>query len=611
MRFVAILASLLAVAVSAHAADSRHAIVLDRMRSDIEFLASDRQEGRGVATGGIERAAQRIIEEYEQVGLVPVLPDGGWRQTFDINLGSTRASESIALTFSSTRGTQLKLTAGQDCQPLKRGGNGSFTGDLVFLGYGISAPDEGYDDYADIDVEGKTIIIIRRLPGQGDPQSPFAGETISSHAYITNKLKLAKQHKAAAVLLVNDPHTFPDPQADELVAADGFGPNGSGVPFLQIRQTQFNRLLSENPLRTADGLLLSSLQAVADHLDSTMTPVSQSLSSWSVDLTVKFAGKTVQASNLIGMVEGQGPHANETIIIGAHYDHIGFGSYGSRARSRRGEIHNGADDNASGTAAVLELARRIADGPPPKRRILFICFSGEERGLLGSRHYVRAPAVPLEDTVFMFNFDMIGSSRNNRLEINGVGTAVEFLPLVREADDASPMNVSIVENPFGGSDHLPFYRKDIPVMFCFTGITDRYHTPDDDVEMINMDGVVSIVDLAEDLFHRIDDLPTRPAFRKSRRGRVRMTVLGVRPDLSGTGETHGVRVLGVREGSPAADASVQVGDVIVKIGDTQIKGYADLNDYLRQASAGDLVNLTVERNGRRIGLRVTLREARR
>ena len=276
---------------------------------------------------------------------------------------------------------------------------------------------------------------------------------------------------------------------------------------------------------------------------------------------------------------------------------------------RRGEIHNGADDNASGVAAVLELARRVAAGPAPQRRIVFICFSGEERGLLGSRHYIRQPVFPLDDTVFMFNFDMIGSARNNRVEINGVGTAAEFLPLVELADEQSPMDVKVIANPFAGSDHLPFYRKQIPVMFCFTGVTDRYHTPDDDIEMINMDGVVSIVDLSEQVLHSIDRLHARPAYRRTTRGPVRAAVLGIRPELSGTGDTPGVRVLGVRQGSPAADASVQVGDVIVKIGAQQINDYAALHDFLCQPNGGSSVSITVERKGQRIRLRVRLGQA--
>ncbi|MCH2201992.1 MAG: M28 family peptidase [Fuerstiella sp.] len=592
-------------------ADSERTAVLKRVRTDIEFFASDEQEGRGVATSGIDRAARHIIDEFRNTGLTSVMPDGGWRQNFDIRIGSVGISNQTALSFRSRRGTRLRFTVGNEWQPLQRGSSGKTTGGLVFVGYGISSPADNYDEYADIDVAGKTIIMIRRVPGQGDPQSPFSGESTSTHAYITTKLRLAREHQAAAVLLVNDPFTASDPQSDELADSDSFGQRSGRIPFVQIRQRVLDRLLAESPLRTSSGELLTTLRSAAKHLDRTMKPVSQELTSWSVDLNVKFLGRTVEASNLIGMVEGQGPNSHETIIVGGHYDHIGFGDYGSRVRNRRGEIHNGADDNASGTAAVLELARRTVAGPPPNRRIVFICFSGEERGLLGSRHYVNNPLFPLDDTVFMFNFDMIGSVRENRMEINGVGTGAEFLPLVEQADDRTPIRIKVVASPFGGSDHLPFYRKQIPVLLCFTGVTDRYHTPDDDIEMINMDGVVSIIELGEYLMHTIDALPKRPSYRRCVRGRIQMAVLGVRPDLSGVGNAQGVRVLGVRDGSPAAKATVQAGDIIVKIGGQQIESYADLNDYLRKAPGGQYVPLFVERNGERVGLRVKLGTATR
>lgn len=611
MKLTATLACCLISLISLRAADNYRAAALERIQGDIEFFAADEQGGRGVATAGIERAAEHIIAEYDRIGLLPVMPDGSWRQTFDIKIGPSGAGKRTSLAFTSSRGTRLLPASGRDYQPLQRGGNGQTAGGLVFVGYGISSPESSYDEYDGIDVSGKTIIVIRRVPGQGDPEGPFSAETISSHAYITTKLELAQKHKAAAVLLVNDPHTSPDSGSDELVATGGFGPGGGELPFIQIRQGVLNRLLSESPLRTSNGELLTSLQAVAAHIDSTMSPISQELPGWSVELNVEFSGRTVKASNLIGVVEGQGPQAHETIVVGGHYDHIGLGDYGSRARERRGEIHNGADDNASGTAAVLELARRVAAGPPPHRRIVFICFSGEERGLLGSRHYVREPVFPLKDTIFMLNFDMIGSVRNGRLEINGVGSAAEFLPLVELADEHSPLQVSIVENPFGGSDHLPFFRKQIPVMFCFSGVTDRYHTPDDDAGLINVDGVLSVVDLSEQLFQSIDELPNRPTWRRPRRGRVQVAVLGVRPDLSGTEEFKGVRVLSVRPGSPAANASVQVGDVIVTIGGTRVEGYAGLHDFLRQASGGQTVPMTVQRNGQAIDLTVRLGVASR
>lgn len=606
MKFTVFLTTTLVSAMTLQAADSRRAAAFAHIQSDIEFFASDEQEGRGVTTGGIERSAQRIIAEYERIGLQAVMPDGGWRQTFDVNIGATGASPQTSLSLHNSRGTRLQLTINEHYQPLQRGGEGKASGGLVFVGYGISAADDNYDEYADVDVGGKTIVVIRRVPGQGDVDSPFSGESTSPHAYISSKLKQAANHKAAAVLFVNDPYTVLDSATDKLVAMDGFGSRGQGVPFLQIRQSVLDQVLSESPLTTGEGELLTSLRAAAEYIDETMSPISQELNGWTVDVDVRFTGRSVEASNLIGMVEGEGPNAHETIIVGGHYDHIGFGDFGSRARNRRGEIHNGADDNASGTAAVLEMARRIAAGPPPQRRIVFICFSGEERGLLGSRHYVKQPLFPLDDTIFMFNFDMIGSVRNNRVEVNGVGTAAEFLPLVKEAADHSVLDVSIVSSPFGGSDHLPFYRKQIPVLFCFTGVTDRYHTPDDDIGMINMDGVVSVVELSEHLFHSIDELPLRPAYRKVVRGRAKTAVLGVRPDLSDTVQTRGVRVLAVRVDSPAQDAAIQVGDVIVRIGGREIDSYASLYDFLRQSTGGNTLTVTVERNGQRIDLPVRL-----
>ncbi len=606
MRYFAAVVYGLSLCAGILNAGAERAGTVERIRSDIEFFAADEQQGRGVATEGIERSAERIIAEYESIGLKPAMADGSWRQTFDVKIGKIGLSDDTIVRFRHRNGKLLRADTGIDCQPLLKGGKGTVTGGLVFAGYGISAPERGYDEYANLDVAGKVVIVIRRVPGQGDPNAPFTGDDISTHAYVDTKLRLAQKNKAAAVLFVNDPFTTSDSSTEELVAINGFGSRGNGPPFIQVRQRFVDELLAEHPIKGADGTAITSLEAVCEQIDESMTPLSQEMGTWSSEITVDFTGQTVEASNLVGVVEGKGAHSDETIIIGGHYDHIGFGDYGSRARSRRGQVHNGADDNASGTAAVLELARRIADGPPPARRIVFICFSGEERGLLGSKHYVQHPLYPLENTIVMLNFDMIGTVRNNRVEINGVGTGAEFLPLVQQADDESELDVKVVANSFGGSDHLPFYRKQIPVMFCFTGVTDRYHTPDDDIEMINMDGVAAVVDLSEILFHSIDQMESRPTFRRTQRGRKSIAVLGIRPDLSPVGNTDGVRVLGVRPVSPARNASVQVGDVIVKMDDVTVHSYADLNDFLRKSSGGQKVVVWVERDGQRIGLHVTL-----
>ena len=596
--------------VPAVLADSNRAAVVERLRGDIEFFADDAQQGRGVGSEGIERSAQRIIREYERIGLKPAMSDGSWRQTFDIKIGAVGHSPQTHVTLNNATGVRHNLTLDHDCQPLMRGGEGVAGDSLVFVGYGITAPEFGWDDYAELDVQGKTLIVIRRVPGMGNPDAPFSGESISPHAYIDTKLRLAKEHNAAAVLFVNDPYSEPDSAAEELASIEGFGLRGPGVPFIQVRQRVIDDVLELHPLKTEDGTFVRTLKDAAEHIDRTLAPLSRELDSWSSDIEVKFTGETVKASNLIGMVEGQGPHSEETIIIGGHYDHIGFGEYGSRARSRRGEVHNGADDNASGTAAVLELARRISAGPAPARRIVFICFSGEERGLLGSNHYVRHPVFPLDDTVFMFNFDMVGSLRNNRVEVNGVGTAAEFFPLVQQADEDSSLDVKLVSSPFGGSDHLPFYRKKIPVMFCFTGVTDRYHTPDDDIETLSMEGIASVLDLSEHIFELVSELPLRPTYRRASRGRKQVAVLGIRPDLS-AGDGKGVRVLGVRPASPASSSGIKVGDIVVRIDDQDVSGYAALNDFLQSAGPNRTVAVQLLRNNESLTLQVTLGKASR
>jgi Iap family predicted aminopeptidase len=370
-----------------------------------------------------------------------------------------------------------------------------------------------------------------------------------------------------------------------------------------------DELLAAQPLKTADGQQsLSSLSEVSRYIDDNLTPVSQPITGWSASLTTEFDADVVTATNLIGVVEGEGELADETIVIGGHYDHIGYGGFGSRAPNRKGEIHNGADDNATGTAAVLEIARRIAGGPATRRRILFICFSAEEKGLLGSRYYISHPVIPLEKTVAMLNYDMIGTLRNNLVEVNGVGTAAEFYSIVKQADEASPLDIKVVDSPFAGSDHLPFFQKQIPVMFCFTGITDRYHTPEDDFEQINVEGVVSIIDYSEHLLRSIDALAQAPHFQSvSRRSRTRkIPVLGVHPNLSDETDLKGVLVKGVSPDSGAAAAGIQVADVITAINDDVIESHLDLIESLKKQSAGTVVRVRLTRNSQELLLDVQL-----
>ncbi|MEZ6125547.1 MAG: M20/M25/M40 family metallo-hydrolase [Planctomycetaceae bacterium] len=594
--------------------EDANAAAVERVGEDIRFFASDELEGRGIETKGIEVAAERIIDEFRRLGLKPGMPDGSYRQPFEVSVGLLEVGDRTAAKLQLGPDSSLDLKVGLEFQPIRRGHDGGARGDVVFVGYGISSTDDKYDDYADIDVAGKIVVMIRREPQQDQDGDRFDGKGVSRHSYIDRKLELAKQHKAAGVILVNDRHTSATDDQDELAPPTGFGMTGTGIPFIQVKQAVFEQVLKKSPLRVSvdgDFRTLTSLKDVEDHIDATLTPVSQPLSGVSADLQTHFNAQTITAFNLIGVLEGQGALAQQTVVVGGHYDHLGYGGFGSRAKSREGEIHNGADDNATGTAAVLEMVRRMTASPAPRRRIVFICFSGEERGLLGSAHYVKHPVVPLDDTIAMLNFDMIGTLRNNRVEVNGVATAEEFSEIVKAADEASAVDVRIVDNPFGGSDHLPFFRQNIPVMFCFTGVTDRYHTPDDDFEMINVPGVVAIVDLCEHILNALVSLPAPPKFQnvsRNSRPRSRIPFLGIVPVQDDDG--RGVTIQSVRDDSPALAAGLQTGDVILKANSTEIPGFTDLIDFLRNSSGGDQVDFSIRRGQNTISIKATLGEPR-
>jgi len=591
---------------------SREAVV-SRVRSDIEFFASDDQEGRGLETKGIERSAERIMAEYQKFGLLPGMPEGSYRQPFEVTLGDVVISEVSRVKLTAPNGSTMDLKLGDEYQPIRRGKNSAATGGLVFLGYGITSEEDAYDDYADIDVEGKIVVVIRREPQSYDGGA-FKGTATTSNAYIDRKLELMSKAKAAAVLFVNDFASCPTPEKDELATPSSFGNDGDTLPFAHVKQAVVDRILAATPLKTSDGSSFSSLREVEQYIDTNLKPVSQELTGWSADVVTKFQANTVIAYNLIGIIEGEGPLSDETIVIGGHYDHLGFGGFGSRTPNRRGEIHNGADDNASGTAAVVELARRIASGPKPRRRMVFICFSGEERGLIGSNYYVKHPVIPLADTVAMLNFDMIGNLKNNVVEVNGVGSAMEFRNIALNADNATPINITIIDSAFAGSDHLPFYQKGIPVMFCFTGMTSIYHTPDDDFKTLNIEGAVSVIDYSEQLLRRIDELEKPPTFvsaqPRNRRAAVRSPYLGIQPDLAASG-TEGIVIRSVREDSPAAASGLQTGDVIISVGETKVEGYQTLIETLIAAKPGDKLKVTFKRGDEEKQTEVTLGEPRR
>ncbi|MFV1967759.1 MAG: M20/M25/M40 family metallo-hydrolase [Pirellulaceae bacterium] len=588
---------------SAHAAN-RHEAAVARVGEDIRYMSSDELEGRGPGTEGLEKAAHYIRDRFQSLGLQGAGVDGTYMRPFEISVETKPDAEKTFLTLRGPEGQEIQLAMGEDYQALATGGSGKVNAEVVFAGYGITAPKMKYDDYQNADVVGKVVLILRHEPQQEDEESVFDGKRGTSHSFIRTKFQAARKNKAAAVLLVNDAHTTEKEGKDRLSASSAFGTGGAGVPFAHIKQAVADQILAKTPVVSGDKKL-SRIAAIEAHIDRGLTPLTQSLKGWTADLEFTFETVKDDVSNVIGVIEGEGPLADETIVIGAHYDHLGYGPRGSR-RPNEHAIHNGADDNATGTAAMMEIAKRFAErDKKPARRLVFIAFTAEERGLVGANHYLEKPLFPIENTVAMVNFDMIGNLKEDGVILGGVPTAREFPDLVERVADAGEFKFK-TNNSVGGSDHASFYRKGIPVLFFFTGLTDLYHTPDDDFETINVDGAAQTIDFAERVLEQLVNMPTRPEYVKvARGGRGGATAyLGIVPDYNGT--VKGATLSEIVADSPASKSGLKKGDVIVKFGDVKIASNQELLGALRKYKSGAEVEITVIRDTKPTMVKVKL-----
>lgn len=565
----------------------------ERIDRDIKWLASDELEGREPGSAGIESAAEFIVKEFKTFGVESGTPDGTFRQPFEINMGVDVSADETRLEFRSenSEGPELTFAIGEDFRPLMLGGGGKAEeAGLVFVGYGISDEDNNYDEYKDIDVNGKVVVLIRMEPQQKDENSVFDGTENSANASISRKLELAKSNGAVAVIMVNDGVRAADDDSDEIAEIRQFGPAGADIPFFHLKRSAFTKLLADSPIVTPTGEKLATLPELEALIDEKLEPLSQVIEGWKVNASVGFSANMVTTSNIIGVVEGEGPHADETIVIGGHYDHLGYGGYGSNAPGRN-EIHNGADDNATGTAGIIELARRFAQSTEkPSRRLVFIAFSGEERGLLGSAYYVDNPLYPLDKTVAMINYDMIGRLRDDKLTIFGTGTSKMFDEAVATANETeNPLVLDKQPSPFAGSDHMAFVRHKIPVMFLHTGLTNIYHTPEDDYDTLNIPGAIKVIDYTERLVRVIAEAETKPEYTEFTAQRRSRAYLGIRFDYDK--DDRGAAVEELPDGSPAIAAGLEAGDIILSIGGAEISDRTSLTDFLSDKEPGDKVEV--------------------
>ncbi|MFN4258869.1 MAG: M20/M25/M40 family metallo-hydrolase [Gemmataceae bacterium] len=607
-RWPALFVASLVVVSWVRAEVANTAAIEERMRQDVTYLASAELEGRGPGTKGIDLAADYIAQEFQKAGLKPMVGQNpSYFQPFQVS-GTAKLGSPNRLRLTGPQGQEIVLKLDQDFRPLGLSGSGKVSAPVVFAGYGVKAKNVGYDDFQDLDVAGKVVVIIRKTPHADNPHVPFDGQRSGQHAGLLTKMVNAELHKAAAVLFVNHGNDLGNGDILMDFAYTAAARQTPGLPAVQIKRSLVDTMTKSS--------LAQSLSDIERAIDRDLQPRGAPLTGWHADLEIRVDRPTVPVKNVIGVLEGEGPLAKETIVIGAHYDHLGYGGRGSLARDVKGPaIHHGADDNASGTTCLIELARRFGQGPKPARRIVFIAFSAEEIGLLGSDHYVKNPLIPLTDTVAMINLDMVGRLRADKdtneeqLTVYGTGTAKHFDQLIDDLNKKhSHFKLRKVPGGTGPSDHTSFYLKDIPVLFFFTGTHPDYHKPSDTADKINVEGMRKIADLVEDITQELVQADKRPEFVKVAGGstpRPSMNVprLGIMPNY-GEEEKEGLLLDGVSDNGPAAKAGLKAGDRIIEIGGKPVKDISTYMVLISNHKKGEPINLVILREGKKVPVKV-------
>jgi hypothetical protein len=639
--------------------------------NDIKYLASDELEGRGVGTNGLNKAAEYIREQFKEAGLDVTRVNGGAFQKFNMTTRAVLGAPN-KLSLVGPDGKVIDLKMDVDFVPCSFGGGGKISGDVVFAGYGLDDSQKKYRDFDGIDAKGKVVIIVRRNPAQHENEEadPAAApgpqrRNFSRGADLRSKLSNAVAAGASAVIFVNDPFSVrknakdgdsrirratnhvveaaealvaaeeKDPHAPAVAAAKkelsenvtklkkaredakknngdafmAFGYGGAGsnssIPIVQLSIAACDRLL-----KPALGKTLTELEAA---IDADLKPHSAAAKGWKAEGLTTIDRNPTEVKNVIGVLEGEGPHADETVVVGAHYDHLGRGGQGSLLPGSH-EIHNGADDNGSGSVSVLELARRFGHrGKKLPRRLVFMTFTGEEEGLIGSAHYCKEPVFPLNKTIAMINLDMVGRLREDKLTVYGVGTSDRWKGLLGKL--APTHQLHLIERPegFGPSDQSSFYAKKIPVLHFFTGTHPDYHRPTDDWDKLNISGMDRIVDLIEEVVANTDETPEPPNYLEVK-GQARIDRQGSRPYFGSvpdfSSEEKGYSISGVTAGSPADKGGLKGGDRIIEFGGRKITNLDDFDLALRRFSAGDEVKITALRAGKEVKLTITLGKPR-
>ncbi len=566
---------------------------------DIKALTTPAMEGRGAGSKGLTRAERMIEKRYKSLGLDPA-GSNSYLQPFTLITGAQLKGKNDLALLTAERKAEFK--AKEDFVPYSFSASGSARGALVFAGYGITAGEFQYDDYASLDVKDKIVIVLRYEPPSFAVRSGNNGMT--QHSQLVTKAINARNHGAKALVLVNG--KLGDGEEDLLTRFGSVsGPENVGIIFLQVKNN-----VAANWLKSGN----KSLAELQEQINASSKPASFVLpENETAALTVSIRTTRATVNNVLAYLPGK---TDEYVIIGAHYDHLGRGNFDSLAPSQIGQIHPGADDNASGTAGVLELARLLAPYKGQLRRgILFMSFAGEELGLLGSAAWVNDPTRPLDKAVAMLNMDMIGRIKDDRVYIGGIGTGSTLKAVVEEAQANSGFKIEYSPGGYSSSDHTSFVSKKIPVLFFFSGLHSDYHKPSDTWEKIDPVAATRLLNVVGKTAELLAGAEQRPAFIVVEEDKHAGSLgggagygpyFGSIPDF-GQVET-GVKFSDVKPGSPAAKAGLKAGDILVQFGDKPIKNLYDFTDALRRSKVGDVVEVKVLRDGKPLTASVKLEQ---
>jgi len=571
-------------------------ITAEELREHVRYLASDDLMGRGSGTEGNARAAAYIEKNLRMWGLTPGGINGGYYQPFEFVSAVKLGEKNTATLFgpgAPKSGQGLKVDT--DFRPFGFSATGNAEGGLVFVGYGVIAPEKQYDDYAGVDVTGKIVVMLRYGPDGSSPRSEYQRFT-----GLRNKARVAREHGAAAMIMVNGPADESEDGLYRLALDQGAG--SSGIIAMSMKRDLLE------PFFKASGWTLKALQ---DSMRATGRPNSFALRDAQAEATVEVTRVMSQTANIVGYLQGNDPaRRNEVIVLGAHMDHLGMGGPGSGSMIPDTlAIHNGADDNASGTASLLELAQAMAARKSTlNRTYVFAFFSAEELGTLGSGHYIASPTFPLPQTVAMLNMDMVGRLQDRKLTVGGTGTSPEWPALLSKHNSDSTFQLSMNPDGFGPSDHAVFYGGGIPVLFFFTGTHDDYHKPTDDWDKLNYPQQQKITEYVQAIVSDLDTMRTKPGFvrvqvaasgRSGQGGDTRgfSVTLGIVPDVGESSD--GMKISGVRPNGPAEKAGLKAGDVIVSMAGKKILNVYDYMGVLGELKAGDEITVEVIREGAR------------